>query len=245
MELAERPVLNRTTIANIHGWLDSARADGAIALIDKEENWTSFDCVAKLRNATRIKKVGHAGTLDPLATGLLVLCFGRATKDIEKLQDDTKVYEVTIRMGATSTTDDRAGDITAIEHTTPSDEAIHAALRAFVGTIEQIPPSYSAIRHSGRRQYDLAREGKDFTPKPRVVTVHSITNVVVKWPLVRCTIECSKGTYIRSIARDVGAALGCGGYVEQLRRTASGGFAAMSALRVAEIAESIAAEATA
>lgn len=185
--------------------------------------------------------MGHAGTLDPLATGLLVICFGKATKDIALLQDDDKVYDVEITLGATSTTDDSAGEITDVQNVHQHTEAeILAALLGFKGTIDQTPPAYSAVKHQGRRQYDLAREGKEFTPKSRQVTIHSISNVVINWPVVSCTIHCTKGTYIRSIARDLGDRLGCGGYVTALRRTQSGGYRVDHALRIDEVRAAIA-----
>ncbi|MEY3385646.1 MAG: tRNA pseudouridine synthase [Bacteroidota bacterium] len=227
--------LGRASSEVIEQWLEAARTDGAIALIDKQENWTSFDCVAKVRNLTRIKRVGHAGTLDPLATGLLVLCFGKATKDIESLQEGLKTYEVEIRLAADSTTDDRGGTITEHGCERIDDDAILQALMSFRGEISQTPPDYSAVRHQGRRQYDLAREGKDFTPKVRQVTIHDINNVSIDWPMVRCTIVCSRGTYIRSIARDLGRTLGCGGYVWSLRRTASGHHDVSQALSIDEV----------
>lgn len=237
----DRPRLTRSSLGSIEQWLEAARTDGAIALIDKEEEWTSFDCVAKLRNRTRIKRVGHAGTLDPLATGLLVICFGRATKDIAFLQDDEKTYDVEFRFGARSTTDDRGGEITETSDVVPCTlEQVVAALRTFEGTIQQTPPDYSAIRHQGRRQYDLAREGKEFTPKTRTVHIDPIRNIEFAWPLVQCTISCSKGTYIRSIARDCGKLLGCGAYVTKLRRTHSGGFSVEDACIVGEVVEALA-----
>ncbi len=237
----DRPRLTRSSLGSIEQWLETARTDGAIALIDKEEEWTSFDCVAKLRNRTRIKRVGHAGTLDPLATGLLVICFGKATKDIAFLQDDDKTYDVEFCFGARSTTDDRAGEITQTPNATPcTHEQVVAALRTFEGTIRQTPPAYSAIRHQGRRQYDLAREGKEFTPKTRTVRIDPITNIEFEWPLVKCTISCSKGTYIRSIARDCGEILGSGAYVTKLRRTRSGGFTVDDACTVGEVIEALA-----
>lgn len=238
----ERMILDRSSLKNIDQWLEQARTVGAIALIDKEETWTSFDCVAKVRNLTRIKRVGHAGTLDPLATGLLVLCFGKATKDIATLQDDVKIYDVDILLGATSTTDDRGGEVEVRETVELDAGSIEAVLTTFVGTIQQTPPAFSAIRHQGRRQYDLAREGKDFTPKIREVTVHSITDVSINWPHVSCRITCSKGTYIRSIARDLGQMLSCGGYVWTLRRVQSGGYSAEAALTIGEIREALSPE---
>ena len=232
----ERPLLDRTSLGSLEMWLESARTDGAIALIDKEEHWTSFDCVAKLRGLTKVKRVGHAGTLDPLATGLLVICFGKATKDIALLQDVDKVYHVQILLGASSTTDDGAGEITVVQNVQQhSDAEILAALLCFTGLIDQTPPAYSAVKHQGKRQYDLARQGKDFTPKVRQVTVHAIDKINIQWPIVSCTIHCSKGTYIRSIARDLGEILGCGGYITQLRRSASGNNSVDNALHVSDV----------
>ncbi len=233
--MIDRMTLGRSFDSTIEQWLETARTDGAIALIDKEENWTSFDCVAKVRNLTRVKRVGHAGTLDPLATGLLVLCFGKATKDIEELQEGTKTYEVEILLGADSTTDDRGGACTERSVEPLPSQDIISALKSFEGTIQQTPPAFSAVRHQGRRQYDLARQGIDFVAKPRIVTIHAIEDVSVSWPLVRCAITCSRGTYIRSIARDLGVKLGCGGYVWSLRRTASGQHRVDDALRIDEI----------
>ncbi|MCX6141251.1 MAG: tRNA pseudouridine(55) synthase TruB [Candidatus Kapabacteria bacterium] len=232
----DRLLLDRSSLNTLDMWLEAARTDGAIALIDKEEDWTSFDCVAKLRGLTRVKRVGHAGTLDPLATGLLVICFGKATKDLAHLQDDDKEYEVEIMLGATSTTDDRGGEIEVMHDVAvPTIDEITKALTLFTGVIDQIPPAFSAIKHDGKRQYELARQGKEFTPKLRQVTVHSIDKITVTWPVVSCTIKCSKGTYIRSIARDLGQQLGCGGYVSALRRTVSGGFGVDKALRVSDV----------
>lgn len=232
----DRPTLSASMIASrsmVEEWLSSARTDGAIALIDKEEDWTSFDCVAKLRNLTRVKRVGHAGTLDPLATGLLILCFGKATKDIDQFQDADKTYDVIVKLGATTATDDRGADEVPRENIQPIEaSAIEAALQTFVGTIEQIPPAFSAIKHQGRRQYDLARKGKDFEPRPRTVTIHAINNVAVEWPFVRFTMHCSKGTYVRSVARDMGEMLGCGGYVHMLRRTFIGEYNVADAVTV-------------
>jgi len=236
--MSDHVVLSTRTIGDMATWLEEARTNGAVALIDKEENWTSFDCVAKLRGRTKIKKVGHAGTLDPLATGLLILCFGKATKSIESFQDAAKTYVVTIKLGATTSTDDRGSEETIVMPTVAVEtDAILAALQTFVGTIQQVPPAFAAIRHGGRRQYDLARNGEAFTPKPRMVTITDITNVVVDLPYVTCTVHCSKGTYIRSIARDLGTLLGCGGYAYALRRTHIGAYSVEDAVRVDQVVE--------
>jgi tRNA pseudouridine55 synthase len=238
--MTDHAVLSARTLDAMTAWLDEARTAGGVALIDKEETWTSFDCVAKLRGLTKIKKIGHAGTLDPLATGLLIVCVGKATKSITAFQDAPKAYEVTIKLGAVTPTDDRGSEETEIR---PTDhlavDDVLAALRTFIGTIEQIPPMFAAIRHEGRRQYDLARKGVDFTPRPRVVTITDITDVRVNLPFVSCTIHCSKGTYIRSIARDLGAALSCGGYVTQLRRTAIGDVSVNDAVTIDRIREAL------
>ena len=259
-------VLTRSVLTDVeqqNAWLQTARESGAVALIDKEEDWTSFDCVAKLRNRTRVKKVGHAGTLDPLATGLLIVCFGKATKDVEEFQEADKEYVVTVKLGATTATDDRGSEesqgdeVTGLQggveteqqgdtgHLTsspskslqvPSIEIV-SSLMEFEGTQHQIPPAYSAIKHAGRKQYDLARKGKAFVSRPRVVTINSITDVKVEWPMVDFTMSCTKGTYVRSVARDLGNKLGCGGYVWSLRRTRSGNFNVNDAVRVSEVLE--------
>lgn len=243
--MPEHAMLQRSTLDVLSAWLESARSTGAVALIDKEEEWTSFDCVAKLRGMTKVKKVGHAGTLDPLATGLLILCFGRATKDIVLFQDADKAYDVTIKLGATTATDDRGAAETDGSSVPLDAVAIRMALQSFVGEIEQTPPDYAAVRHGGRRQYDLAREGREFVPKVRQVTVHGIGDVVIEWPYVHAHVRCSKGTYIRSIARDLGTALGCGGYVWSLRRTHIGVFDVREALTIGEIQEALRALTTA
>lgn len=251
--MLDMPLLQRPIADTLPAWTDAARTTGAVALIDKEETWTSFDVVAKLRRMTKVRRVGHAGTLDPLATGLLVLCFGPATKQISTIQDADKTYEVVVKLGATTPTDDRGSEESKVDPTgaidaetnadasnsAPSEARIHEALQQFVGTIEQTPPAFAAIRHQGRRQYDLAREGIAFEERKRTVTVHAITDVTYEWPYVHMTVSCSKGTYIRSIARDLGAVLGVGGYVWTLRRTAIGAMNVLNAVTVEEVGEVI------
>jgi len=208
--------------AALDAWLHAARTEGAVALIDKEEEWTSFDCVAKLRNLVGIRRIGHTGTLDPLATGLLVVCFGRATKDIDRYQEEDKEYDVVVKLGARTETDDREGAEEVVGGVATEDE-IASALKTFIGTLTQVPPAFSAVRVKGKRQYELARKGRPVIAIPRIVEVHDITNIVVNWPFVSFTMTCSRGTYVRSLARDLGSMLGCGGYVWELRRTRSGG----------------------
>ncbi len=222
-----------TSDAALDAWLTAAADGGAVALIDKEEDWTSFDVVAKLRGMVRIRRIGHAGTLDPLATGLLIVCVGKATKSVERFQDEDKTYTVTIKLGATTETDDRGAEEIPVKGAQPANaDAIVEALRSFIGTIQQVPPAYAAIKHGGRKQYDLAREGKAFTPRPRIVTINDIADITVDWPFVSCTVHCSKGTYIRSLARDVGEKLGTGGYVHALRRTQSGALSVDDAITI-------------
>ncbi|MDZ4745416.1 MAG: tRNA pseudouridine(55) synthase TruB [bacterium] len=220
-------------------WIEAARTTGAAALIDKEETWTSFDVVAKLRHLFKVRRVGHAGTLDPLATGLLVLCFGPATKQISLIQDADKAYDVVVKLGATTSTDDRGSEETIIECEPVSEDRIKEALLQFVGTIEQTPPAFAAIRHQGRRQYDLAREGIAFEERKRTITVHAIDGFKYEWPFVHMSITCTKGTYIRSIARDLGAVLGVGGYVWTLRRTAIGALNVTRAVTVRDIQDAL------
>jgi tRNA pseudouridine55 synthase len=168
-------VLDRRTLGSIDEWLEQARTVGAIALIDKEETWTSFDCVAKVRNMSRIKRVGHAGTLDPLATGLLVLCFGKATKDIASLQDDIKVYDVDILLGATSTTDDRGGEVEQHVCEPADNDAVTNTLEQFLGVIQQTPPAFSAVRHQGSRGH-----GAQYHGCGSAVAARSVQNYVLK-----------------------------------------------------------------
>lgn len=236
--MIEFPVLTNTS--DVGSWLQTAQTSGGVALIDKQELWTSFDCVAKLRGATRIKRVGHAGTLDPLATGLLLVSFGKATKIIPVLQEAGKVYEVVIKLGATTATDDRGSEEVVTENVQPVPaDVIESALHVFVGDIQQTAPAFSAIRHQGKRQYDLAREGKPFVEKIRSVTVHSITDIKIAWPYVHCTVACSKGTYIRSIGRDLGKNLGVGGYVHALRRTFIGAYTVQDALTITDMVSAV------
>ncbi|HVK39039.1 MAG TPA: tRNA pseudouridine(55) synthase TruB [Candidatus Kapabacteria bacterium] len=197
--------------------------DGGVLLVDKPKGWTSFDVVAKCRGIFRVKKVGHTGTLDPMATGLLVLCFGRATKLVERLQAEEKEYTGAIRFGATTPTDDADSEETetfAIDHLTP--EAIADSAASFVGEQLQAPPMFSARKVAGQRLYKLARRGETVEVAPRAITVRAFEITAVDLPEARFRIVCSKGTYIRSLARDLGRALGTGAYLTELRRTRSG-----------------------
>lgn len=198
-------------------------ASGKVLLVDKPLEWTSFDVVKKIRNNVRIKKVGHAGTLDPLATGLLIVCTGKKTKSIEGFMADEKEYTGTIKIGATTPTYDLESDI---EHKAPFEHITHeqleAARKKFVGAIDQKPPIYSAIKVKGTRLYELARRGEDIELKPRPIIISEFELTKVDLPSIQFRVVCSKGTYIRSLAHDFGQAIGCGGYLAALRRTRIG-----------------------
>ncbi|MBE2183805.1 MAG: tRNA pseudouridine(55) synthase TruB [Anaerolineae bacterium] len=199
--------------------------------LDKPVGITSHDVVARCRKILGTKKIGHAGTLDPQASGVLILCIGSATRLSEYVMASTKQYRATIHLGRETTTYDIEGEITAenpVDHIRSTD--IESLLQPFIGEIEQLPPAYSAIKQGGKKLYELARAGKSVELTPRKVVIHEIQ--IVEWqpPLLSVNITCGAGTYIRSIAHDLGAALGVGGSLHDLRRTASGAFQAESAI---------------
>ncbi len=231
-------ILTQSTLANFDAWLETSRTAGGVLLIDKEKDWTSFDVVAKLRGITKIKKIGHAGTLDPLATGLLIVCCGAMTKQISTFQEQTKAYQTVVKLGATTKTDDAEAEeehLQSTEHLT--ELSVAAAVQKFVGEISQIPPMYSALKKNGVPLYKLARKGVEIEREARLVRVYSIEMVSVALPLCTLDIECSKGTYIRALARDIGAELGVGGYMADLRRTAIGDFSVNDAVTIPQILE--------
>lgn len=197
-----------------------------LLVIDKPGGMTSRDAVNRVQRwFPRKTKIGHTGTLDPLATGVLVVCVGAATRLADYVQAMGKSYSSRFRLGATSTSDDADGTVTeAPEAPPPTRERIDAALAGFIGTIEQTPPAVSALKVGGRRAHDLVRRGQDVALAPRTVRIDAIRVVRYEWPFLDVEVDCGKGTYIRSIARDLGAALGCGALVETLRRTRVGPF---------------------
>lgn len=197
-----------------------------LLVIDKPTGITSREVVNRLQRwFPRRTRIGHTGTLDPLATGVLVLCLGKATRLAEFVQALDKTYHTRIHLGAVSDTDDADGAITACDNPTiPEEAAIQHGLQSFIGYIEQVPPVYSAVKVSGRRAYDLARRGHETELRPRRVQIYEIKLLSYSYPLLELEIRCGKGTYIRSLARDIGNRLGCGGYVEMLRRTRVGPF---------------------
>lgn len=206
--------------------------EGAVLLVDKPLTWTSFDALNKIRRQMKAK-IGHCGTLDPLATGLLICCTGKMTKRITEYQKQAKEYTGIIRLGAVTPTYDLESapvDAQPFEHLTEAE--IRQATIAFTGDILQVPPAHSAIQKDGKRAYELAREGKEvkLDPRPVNIMVFEITKIAL--PEVHFRVECSTGTYIRSLANDFGAALGCGGYLQELRRTKIGDFNVADALTV-------------
>ena len=196
-----------------------------VLIVDKPRGLTSFDVVARVRRLAGEKRVGHAGTLDPLATGVLPICLGAATRLVDLLEDATKEYQATVYLGATSPTYDAEGPITAVPGARlPDEAALTAALAGFRGAQQQLPPMYSAVQQDGRRLYDLARQGIEVERRPRAVTIHQLELLAYTPPTAQLQVACSKGTYIRSLAHDLGAALGCGAYLSGLVRTRHGPF---------------------
>jgi tRNA pseudouridine55 synthase len=193
--------------------------EGQIILVDKPIGWTSFDVVKKLKWLTKAKKVGHAGTLDPLATGLLILCTGKFTKRISEFQDMTKTYTGTFTLGSTTASYDLESKVEfSGEYANLKENDILESAAKFTGMISQIPPMYSAIKIDGVRAYKKARAGEEVVIKAREVMIHSFEIVKIDLPEVSFKVMCSKGTYIRSLARDFGQDLGCGAHLSSLRR---------------------------
>lgn len=241
MEAGEAPVKQeRKERIPIDPAIQLPYAEGKVLLIDKPLHWTSFDVVRKMRSILQIKKIGHAGTLDPLATGLLIVCTGKFTKKINEYMAQEKEYTGHITVGAVTPTYDLESEPTDLkDYSFLTNEMIHAATAQFTGTIDQFPPIYSAIKKDGVALYQLARRGEDVQPEARKVTIHlfEITNIAL--PVISFKVVCSTGTYIRSLANDFGAALGCGGYLGSLRRTRIGDFEAADAMTMEQFAESI------
>ncbi len=209
--------------------------DGLL-LINKPAGWTSFDVVHKVRNRLRAKKVGHTGTLDPQATGLLILCLGKATKMVEKMTAWDKEYVGQITLGGRSRTDDAEGPVEPVPNAQPaSREAAEEALKAFTGTFEQMPPDFSAKKVGGKKAYEAARQGKPLELKAVKVTIRELELLNYTWPILKIRVLCSKGTYIRSLARDVGKKLGVGGYLSALVRTKVGHYTLEQACEIEQV----------
>ena len=208
-----------------------------ILLLDKSEGWTSQDAVAKLRGILHEKRIGHAGTLDPLATGLLVVLVGRATRAASYAEAEEKEYVAALRLGVTTDTQDITGTVLRTSEQIPGEAGLLAVLPRFTGELEQLPPMYSAIKVKGQKLYDIARRGGSVERTPRRITVHSLEYLGKTGEDFLLRIRCSKGTYIRTLCHDIGEALGCGGCMASLRRTRIGAFSVEDARTISEITE--------
>ena len=206
-----------------------------ILLVDKPEGWTSHDVVAKLRGVMGEKRIGHSGTLDPMATGLLVVFLGRATRAVEFAEADEKTYIASLLLGVVTDTQDTSGTVLARSETIPGREALSAALEKFRGEIEQIPPMYSAVKKDGKKLYELARRGVEIERSARRISIRELellSGSTERWTL---RVRCSKGTYIRTLCHDIGQTLGCGACMSALRRTQAGAFSVEQAHPLSEI----------
>jgi tRNA pseudouridine55 synthase len=213
---------------------------GQVLLINKPYDWTSFDVVRKIRSMIKIKKVGHAGTLDPLATGLLILCTGKFTKRINEYMAQEKEYTGTFVLGEeTPTYDLESIPVSSGDYKSITEEQLHSATKQFIGEVMQVPPIHSAIKVDGKRVYELARKGIDVELQPRKITIHVFEITRIHLPEVDFKIVCSTGTYIRSIANDYGRALGCGAYLSALCRTRIGEFWLKDSLTIGQAADKI------
>lgn len=211
---------------------------GAVLLFDKPLRWTSFDLVKKVRGITRVKKVGHAGTLDPLATGLLIICTGKKTKEIDTFQAQIKEYTGTFFIGATTPCYDMEQPVDKVYETAHiTEEMIRETAKQFTGSIDQTPPPHSAVKIDGKRAYDLARAGKEVAVKSRTIEIETFEITGIALPVVSFRVVCSKGTYIRSLAHDFGKALGSGAYLSSLVRTRIGEFRLDDAITIDAFSE--------
>lgn len=208
-----------------------------ILLIDKEPDWTSNDVVAKLKGMLHQRRVGHSGTLDPMATGLLVVFVGRATRAVEFAEGHDKRYLASLRLGLVTDTQDISGTVLERREASVTGGELEAALEAFKGEQEQLPPMYSAIKHKGRPLYEIARKGGEVERKPRKITIYDLRLIGEDRGDYLLDIRCSKGTYVRTLCHDLGHALGCGGCMSSLRRLEAGGFSVGKAHKLSEVQE--------
>ena len=204
--------------------------------IYKEKGFTSHDVVAIVRRTIRMKKVGHTGTLDPDAEGVLPVCVGRATKLSDVIMDGRKSYRAMLRLGITTTTEDASGEVLETKAVDFSEDRIREVVASFIGRLEQVPPMYSAVKVNGKKLYELAREGKEIERKSRTIEVYDIRIRQFLPPdKVEIDVDCSKGTYIRTLCADIGKALGCGGHMAELLRTRTGAFSLENAIKLEEL----------
>nr|WP_294678275.1 tRNA pseudouridine(55) synthase TruB [uncultured Blautia sp.] len=210
-----------------------------ILVIRKEKGYTSHDVVAKLRGILHMKKIGHTGTLDPDAEGVLPVALGRGTRLVELLTEKQKTYETVLHLGVVTDTQDMTGTVLETKPVNVTEEQVREAAASFVGDKLQIPPMYSALKVNGRKLYELAREGKTVERKPRPVTFYEIRILDMQLPKVRLSVTCSKGTYIRTLCHDIGEKLGCGGAMEELLRTRSGNFTLEESMTLSQVEEAV------
>ena len=213
-----------------------------IVIIDKPAGWTSQDVVSKLRGVFKTRRIGHGGTLDPMATGVLPVFVGRATRGVEFFEHAEKTYEAVLRLGITTDTEDISGTVLEEKEVTVTESAFLASLDGFRGEIQQIPPMYSAIKINGQKLCDLARKGREVERKPRTITIHKLECLEFTGNTARLLVHCSKGTYIRTLCKDIGVALGCGGCMESLRRVSAGEYTIENSVPLAQVVASEAPE---
>ncbi len=209
-----------------------------IVIVDKPQGWTSQDVTARLRRTFNTRRIGHGGTLDPLATGVLPVFVGRATRGVEFFEHAEKIYEATLRLGVCTDTEDITGTVLEERTVSVTQEEFLNILPKFRGKIQQIPPMYSAIKVNGQKLYELARKGKEIERQPREIEIFELTCLQFSGETARLRIHCSKGTYIRTLCKDIGEALGCGGCMETLRRVQAGNYTVAEAVALEQLLES-------
>ena len=206
-----------------------------IVIVDKPQDWTSQDVTARLRRVFNTRRIGHGGTLDPMATGVLPVFVGRATRGVEFFEHAEKTYETVLRLGLTTDTEDITGTVLTESPVSVTEEQLAQTLEAFRGEITQIPPMYSALKVNGQKLCDLARKGKTVERQPRPITIHELTLIERGENTLKLRVRCSKGTYIRTLCKDIGEALGCGGCMESLRRVSAGEYTIAEAVPLQEL----------
>ena len=208
-----------------------------IVIIDKPQDWTSQDVTARLRRVFNTRRIGHGGTLDPMATGVLPVFVGRATRGVEFFEHAEKTYETVLRLGLTTDTEDVTGTTLTEQEVSVTEEQIQSVLENFRGEILQVPPMYSALKVNGQKLCDLARKGKEVERKPRPITIHELTLLETTENTLRLRVRCSKGTYIRTLCKDIGEALGCGGCMQELRRVTAGEYTIQESVPLLQLLE--------
>ena len=208
-----------------------------IVIIDKPQGWTSQDVTARLRRVFNTRRIGHGGTLDPMATGVLSVFVGRATRGVEFFEHAEKTYETVLRLGITTDTEDITGTVLTERDAFVTGEQLEEVLKKFRGEILQVPPMYSALKINGQKLVDLARKGREVERQPRPITIHELTLLGMEAEGIRLRVRCSKGTYIRTLCKDIGEALGCGGCMAALRRVAAGEYTARESVPLQTLLE--------